>query len=106
MAKNGYNNITHLSELDLSRNTLTGCLSSFLPDHNPGLPELEDLNLEITELNKDDLTYLFSAIQRNKVPNLQFLNLSSNTLTGCLSSFLPDPHPGLPELKELQVGHG
>ena len=94
-------NITHLSKLDLSNNTLTGCLTSFLPDPHPELPELEHLHLVDTALNKEDLCHLLSMAY--KLPKLYSLNLSRNTLTGCLSSFLSDQHPGLPELKELHL---
>ena len=93
--------ITHLSKLDLSHNTLTGCLSSFLPDPHPGLPELWRLNLRNTALNKGDLQYLLSIAY--KLPKLQKLDLSDYILTGCLSCFLPDPQPGLPELDELNL---
>ena len=97
--------ITHklpkLYKLDLSGYTLTGCLSSFLPDPHPGLPELRKLDLQSTALNKKDLQHLFSIIQFYKLPKLWSLNLSGNILTGSLSSFLPDPHPGLSELQWL-----
>ena len=94
-----------LQILDLSGHTLTGCLSSFLTDPHPGLPELKRLHLESTALNKDDLQHLFSIIQFNKLPKLTELHLSDITLTGCLSSFLTDPHPGLPELCQLELKH-
>ena len=95
--------MTHLSELDLSYNTLTGCLTSFLLDPHPGLPELEELNLISTALNQDDLHHVLNIIFSNKLPNLGKLDLSYNTLTGCLSSFLSDSHPGLPKLNELHL---
>ena len=97
------NKLPNLRELDLSRNTLTGCLSSFLPDPHPGLPELEKLNLRDTGLNKDDLQHLSHITQSSKLPKLQVLDLSQNTLTGCLLTLLPDSHPGLPELEELYL---
>ena len=70
--------ITHLSELDLSYNTLTRCLSSSLPDPYPGLPQLEKLQLWSTELNTTDLTHLTHLIQTHKLPALNYLNLSYN----------------------------
>ena len=90
-----------LRELDLRGYTLTGFLSSFLPDPHPGLPELEELNLKHTELNKEDIKHLF--IIAHKLPKLQELDLSHNTLKGCLSSFLPDLILGLPELEKLNM---
>ena len=99
------NKLPQLCSLDLSDNTLTGFLSSFLPDPHPGLPQLAKLHLSHTELNKDDLQHLFSIIQSNKLPKLCGLHLSNNTLTGCLSGFLSDPHPGLPELTFLYLNH-
>ena len=90
-----------LQVLDLSENTLTGCLFSFLPDPHPGLLQLEKLYFHRTELNKDDVHHLLSITY--KLPKLQELNLSGYTLTGCLSHFLPDPHPGLPQLEKLQL---
>ena len=92
-----------LRVLDLSGTTLTGCLSSFLPDSHAGLPELRELGLKLTSLNKDDLQHLFNIIELNKLPKLQLLYLSHNTLTGCLSSFLADSHTRLPELNELKL---
>ena len=94
--------MTHLNYLDLSHNTLTGCLFSFLSDPHPGLPELHILDLTHTTLNKDDLKHLSHITQYN-LPNLQELVLSDNILTGCLPSFLPDPHPGLLKLVRLNL---
>ena len=94
-----------LRVLDLSWTILTGRLSYFLPDPHPGLPELETLKLRSTGLNKEDLQHLSHITQYNKLPSLQCLDLSWHTLTGCLTSFLPDPHPGLPELEKLNLEH-
>ena len=91
----------HLNRLNVSHNTLTGCLSSFVPDPHPGLPQLEFIGLVDTALNKDDLQHLLSIA--NKLPKLEALNLSHYKLKGCLSSFLPDPHPGLLNLSRLNL---
>ena len=91
----------HLTELNLSRNTLTGCLSSFVPDPHPGLPKLKRIGLIDTALNKDDLQHLLSIA--NKLPKLEALSLPHYKLKGCLSSFLPDPHPGLLNLSHLNL---
>ena len=90
-----------LQALDLSHNTLTGCLFGFLPDPHLGLHELKNLHLSDTKLNKEDLQHLLSIAY--KLPKLQALDLSQNSLAGCFSSFLPDPHQGLLELQELEL---
>ena len=87
--------ITGLCHLNLSHNALRGSLSTFLPDPHHGLCELTLFN---SGLNKEDLQHISNITQDNKLPNLRSLVLAENGLTGCLSSFLPDPHPGLPEL--------
>ena len=97
------NKLPNLGYLDLSFNTLTGCLSSFLPDSHPGLPLLEELDMEHTALNEGDLQHLSNITQNNKLPRLRILDLSDNILAGCLSGFLPDPNPGLPRLQNLYL---
>ena len=92
-----------LIHLDLHDNNLTGCLSCFLSNSHPGLPQLQELNLRRTGLNKEDLQHLSNITQSNKLQKLQWLNLSGNILTGCLFCFLPDPHPGLPQLQKLEL---
>ena len=94
-----------LVKLDLSKYTLTGCLSSFLRDPYPGLNKLETLDLSSTAVSKEDLEHLSNITQNKKLPNLKSLDLSHNILTGCLSSFLTDPHPGLPELQNFHLKH-
>ena len=87
--------ITGLCHLNLSHNALRGSLSTFLPDPHHGLCELTLFN---SGLNREDLQHISNITQGNNLPNLRSLVLAENGLTGCLSSFLPDPHPGLPEL--------
>ena len=100
------NKCSSIREINLRGTRMTGCLTSFIPDPHPGLPQLQKLNLNGTGLNRDDLQHLSNITQTNKLPNLRELNLSYNTLTGCLSCFLPDPHPGLPQLQKLKpVGY-
>ena len=95
------NGCTALRILDLSGTNLTGCLSSFLP--HSGLSELEQLALERTRLNTDDIMHLFAITKSNKLPKLRELDLSKNTLTGCLSRFLSRHHPGLSQLVYLRL---
>ena len=95
------NKLLKLQVLDLSYNTLAGCLSNFIQDPHHGLPELFQLNLDSTALNKDDLQHLSYITQKNKLPKLRNIHLSKNTLTGLLSNFLPDTHSGLLSLEKL-----
>ena len=96
-------NLPELRVLNLSGNTLKGCLARFILDHYQGLPHLEELHMESTKVNKRDLQCISKITQSNKLPKLKILDLSHNILTECLSSFLQDPHPGLPELKEINL---
>ena len=66
-------------------------------------PHLQSLDLSRAETVKDDLQCLSTMTYENKLPRLQVLNLSNNGLFGCLSSFLPDPHPGLLQLEKLHL---
>ena len=59
--------------LNLSGNTLTGCLSSFLSDPNPELTSLKYLNLKQTALNKSDIRHLTHLIQTKKLSGLNGL---------------------------------
>ena len=62
---------SRLETLDLSVNTLTGCLSSFLSDPYPGLTSLGWLYLKQTTLNKPDIQHLNHLIQTKKLSHLQ-----------------------------------
>ena len=97
------NELNFIHKIKLSENNLAGCLSNFLPDPHPGLPELTDLDLASTAFNREDLLHLSKVTKNNKLPKLEFLDLSKNTLTGCLLTFLADPHPGLSELCYLYL---
>ena len=97
------NKLPKLLKLDLSYNTLTGCISKLLPDCHQGFPRLYLLYLKSTALSKEDLQHFSNITRSNKLPKLQFLNLSQNTLSGCLSSIIPDPHQGLPALRGLYL---
>ena len=69
-----------LAHLWLSANSLTGCLSSFLPGLHPGLHSLEALAVGCAELNRDDVQHITQLIQTNKLPRLRELHLDSNNL--------------------------
>ena len=70
-----------LKELDLSLNTLTGCLHHLLSEPRQGLQSLEKLALERTKLNKNDIEALTRAVQRHVLPGLKELHLGSNNLS-------------------------
>ncbi|KAG6435776.1 hypothetical protein SASPL_100651 [Salvia splendens] len=72
-----------LTHLDLSRNSLTGSLSS---NHFEGLSSLENLNLGSNSLNGSIPSSLFG------LPSLQRLLLSNNTFNGQIEEFrIPNP---------------
>ena len=71
----------NLFRLNLSGNNLTGCLSSFLSDPNPGLTSLTWLDLEQTSLNKSDIQYLTHLIQNKKLSRLSSLSLKQKNWT-------------------------
>ena len=71
----------HLRKLDLSGNTLTGCLSSFLSDPNPGLTSLRFLYLKQTALNKSDIQHLTHLVQTKKLSGLNSLFLEEERWT-------------------------
>ena len=83
----------NLFYLDLSVNTLTGSLSSFLSDPNPGLTSLRSLDLEQTALNKSDIQHLTRLIQNKKLSQLSVLWLKEESWN--------DVHDELLQLKHV-----
>ena len=75
-------NFNYLQQLDLSGNTLTGCLPNFIPQSFAAFASLEQLFLSGTSLNIDDLKHLISLIQDKKLPNLNALRLNFNNFQG------------------------
>ena len=69
-----------LIHLDLSYNTLTGCLSSFLGDQHSRLHSLEELLLDSCSLNEKDLQHLIKNVESLKLPSLRNLYLNENRL--------------------------
>ena len=72
--------LPNLQELNLSYNTLTGCLGHLFNTAKKGDFQLRRLSMKNSKLNKEDLTNLNSAIEQCKLSKLQFLNLDSNEL--------------------------
>ena len=69
---------SNLRKLNLSYNTLTGCVSSLLSSHNTGLLVLVNLNLTATSLNQNDLQHLTYLTQTHKLPGLEQLYIEFN----------------------------
>ena len=97
------NKLPKLQVLNLKYNNITGSSLGFTADSPPGSSSLEELYLSNTNLNKEDLQNLSKITQQNKLPKLRVLQLEHNILTGCLSHFLVDAHPGLPSLEEIHL---
>ena len=49
------NQYSSLNSIEIIDSPLTGCFSSFMPNHHPGLPELHQLYLKHMALNQEDL---------------------------------------------------
>ncbi len=97
--------LPQLTVLNLRLNTLTGCMSSLMggPD-SVGFTSLKELDLGDSHPNREDMESLSKAITGGKLPQLTELNLSNNTLTGCMSSLMGGPDSvGFTSLKELQL---
>ena len=69
-----------LKELELRGNTLTGHLHRLLSEPHQGLQSLEELYLNRSELNKNDIEVLTRAMQRQVLPGLNVLVLNDNKL--------------------------
>ena len=82
-----------LKEIDLSENTLTGCLGDLFGSTDcPSFPSLETLQLENTELSRDDLISLFQAVRDGKLPKLCNLNVLPLNLDDYLDDFVIAAH--------------
>ena len=86
MILKGISHCSTLVELNLSFNTLTDCLERLFGSY--GFFSLKTLEIEKTNLSKADVKCLGQALHSNKLPKLEALDLSSNTLTDCVGDLL------------------
>ena len=92
-----------LSRLDLSHNIIgeTGHYLSQTIRSWDDHPPLELLDLSNCSIPEPVWPKLFKYLSSCK--QLRRLRVEGNNVTGCLSSFLSDPHPGLPSLEYLNL---
>ena len=93
----GLSHCVKLETLNLHRNNLTDCLGNLFG--RQGFPSLRSLSLTHTSLSRKELYSLFAALRNGKLPNLEFVELSNNILTGCLKDLLTGTT--LPKLRHL-----
>ena len=118
-------NKTSLTHLDLSWTQMSRELCRSVCHQLTDLTQLRYLHLSWNDLslvdmihlsNKPNLSYLCyygtqmsTKLSKNVIGQLGYIThlsklvLSGNILTGCLTNFLPDPHPGLPKLWKLDL---
>ena len=71
-------NCQHLSQLDLSGNTLTACLCNIEPHSE--LASLLRLDLNSAQLDEDDVLHIKHLVDGDKLPKLGCLNMWDNNL--------------------------
>ena len=91
-----------LNQLDLSNNILANYIHTVLG------PSLEDLQLNTTELTKDDIKSLCTAVRQGRLPKLKRLDVSGNILTNCLDTLMnaDDLSLGLLEISNAKLSKG
>ena len=92
-------NVTQLSELDLSSNPLGRGISE-LAKHLHSVPHLEKLHLKDTKMGEEEVTALAHSLKN--VTKLSELSLSSNPLGHGISELVKHLH-SVPHLKELNL---
>ena len=101
--QNLLSNLCHcrkITTINLSNINLSDCHQKFLSFE---MDNLKRLILKGTQLNKNDLVNLFQAISNNKFPDLIELNVSENTLEGCIHHLVEGPGLGLQSLEVLNL---
>ncbi len=84
-----------LEVLDMSYNTLSGCLAGFLQNPPPAHRKLE---MRYTDLKAEDIESLATAVTEGNLQCLEKLIMNGNILGGCLAGLLQNPPPALREL--------
>ena len=95
--------LSNLKEVDLSENILANCLSDLFGSFDsPEFPWLRRLCLNNCGLGEVDLVSIFNA--GIKLTDLEELDLSNNSLTNLIESFLGGAdHPGFLNLHTLRL---
>ena len=80
-------NCSNLVDLNLSTNILTDSVAGLF--RNCGFRHLERFALASAELSKQDIKAISIAASEGKLPELNMLELSFNSLTDCVEDFIP-----------------
>ena len=100
----GLGKCQNLVSLDLRNNTLTNCLERLFAGNDTGLPLLEQLYLEKTDLSEEDFININKAFLEGKLPKLKYLGLQENYLQGSMKILLGrSDGPMFPSLKGLWI---
>ena len=73
-------NCKSLTTLNITANSIQGCLNWFLSHPHEGLHSLDKLFLNSTKLNNEDMSHVVQLIEKRKLPMLEELSLGSNGL--------------------------
>ena len=99
----GLSKCQNLKEVNLACNNLTHCVVKLFGEHQ-GFQVLETLNLRKSQIEKDDMESIIDAACCGKLPKLNTLLLSNNTLTGGFKAPLSnDCQTALPSLEFLDL---
>ena len=91
---------SQLVQLHLSGNRLTNCVENLCRERaNITFPCLENLQLDNTELNTEDVNNLATITQGSR---LKVLNISNNCVTNCLAQLLSNGHQNLEHIQMIR----
>ena len=80
----GLSHCLHLKQLNLFNSPLTDCLGTLFGNSSNQFIFLETLYVKRTKLSNDDIANVQLAIQLRKLLKLKELDLSDNSVTGCI----------------------